>query len=331
MILRDFWVLFLIPFAIAGLLYLSKRLKSASVRFPSLALIKTRGNSLRLLGTQILPWLRLAAVTLFLMALARPSSPVENAKIEAEGIDIVLTIDCSGSMLAEDFQSNNQHRNRLHVVKKAAEDFINMRKDDRIGIVAFAARAYTVCPLTLDYQWLIKNLERIRIGDIEDGTAIGSAIMSSLNRLKDSHAKSKVIILLTDGVNNAGKVSPFTAAEAAKALEVKIYTIGAGTKGLVPYPVRTVWGERAYRDVRIEIDEDTLKHIAETTGGVYYRATDTESLEQIYRDIDSLEKTRIEEAGFTRYNELFHLFLIPALLLLAIELVLSNTLLRRLP
>lgn len=331
MIFRDFWILFLIPLILAAFFYLSKRARLCSVRFSSLDIINRPKLSVRLISMKALLWFRLAAIALFLIALARPSSPIENAKVEAEGIDIVLTIDCSGSMQAEDFKMNNKRQNRLFVVKKVAEDFIKMRKNDKIGIVAFAARAYTVCPLTLDYQWLIKNLERIRIGDIEDGTAIGSAIMSSLNRLKDSDAKSKIIVLLTDGVNNAGRVSPFVAAETAKALGVKIYTIGAGAKGLAPYPVKTAWGDTVYRNVRIEIDEDTLKQIAEETAGKYYRATDTKSLKQIYKEIDSLEKTRIEEIGFTHYNELFYIFLIPALLLLLFEIILSNTLLRRLP
>ncbi len=331
MIFRDFWVLFLIPFILAAFFYLSKRAGCASVRFSSLDIIDSPDITIKLIGMKMLPWLRLIAVSLFLVALARPSAPLENAKIEAEGIDIVLTIDCSGSMRAEDFEMDNRRQNRLFVAKRVAEDFIKMRTNDKIGLVAFAARAYTVCPLTLDYPWLIKNLERIRIGDIEDGTAIGSAIMSSLNRLRDTQAKSKIIVLLTDGVSNAGRVSPFVAAETAKALGIKIYAIGAGSMGLAPYPVRTAWGEMVYQNVKIEIDEATLKEIADETGGKYYRATDTRSLKQIYKEIDALEKTPVEEAGFTRYNELFYIFLIPALLLLLLEIVLSNTLLRRLP
>ncbi len=331
MIFRDPWVLFLIPFILAVFIYLTRRFKPAAVRFSSFGIIGDPKLSVKLIGLRALFWLRLAAIALFLVALARPSSPIENAKIETDGIDIVLAIDCSGSMLAEDFKLNNRRQNRLFVVKDVAADFIRMRKNDRIGIIAFAARAYTVCPLTLDYSWLIKNLERIRIGDIEDGTAVGSAIMSSLNRLRDSTAKSRIMVLLTDGISNAGKVSPFVAAEAAKALGIKIYTIGAGTKGLAPYPARTPWGDTVYRNVKIEIDEDTLKQIAEETGGKYYRATDTKSLKQIYKEIDLLEKTPIKDIGFTRYKELFYIFLIPALLLLLLEIILSNTVLRRLP
>ncbi|MDP8296652.1 MAG: VWA domain-containing protein [Candidatus Orphnella occulta] len=331
MIFRDFWVLFLIPIVLVGGFFISKRSKSASIRFSSLDIINNPKITIKLIGLEALLWLRLGAICLFLVALARPSSPIENAKVEAEGIDIVLAIDCSSSMLAEDFKLNNKRQNRLVVVKKVAQDFIEMRTNDKIGIIAFAARAYTVCPLTLDYPWLIKNLERIRIGDIEDGTAVGSAIMSSLNRLRDSQAKSKIIILLTDGVNNAGRVSPFVAAETAKSLGVKIYTVGAGAKGVAPYPARTAWGKIVYRNVEIEIDEDTLKEIAKETNGKYYRATDTRSLMQIYKEIDALEKTPVEDIGFTRYSELFPLFLIAALILLLLETTLSNTFLRRLP
>lgn len=331
MIFRDFWILFLIPPVLGTLFFLSKKRRHASVRFSSLDIIESSKPSLKILGRRALLYIRLIAVALFLIALSRPSSPVENTKIETEGIDIVLAIDSSGSMQAEDFELDNKRRNRLYVVKKVAEDFIEMRKYDRIAIVAFAARAYTVCPLTLDHTWLIRNLDRIHIGDIEDGTAIGSAIMSSLNRLKDSGAKSRIIVLLTDGVNNAGRVSPLVAAEAAKAIGVKIYTIGAGSKGLAPYPVQTIWGETVYKNVKIEIDENTLQEIADETGGTYYRATDTQSLKDIYKQIDAMEKVKIEETGFTRYKELFCLFLIPALLLLMIEAVLSNTLLRSLP
>jgi len=206
-----------------------------------------------------------------------------------------------------------------------------MRQSDRIGMVAFAARAYTVCPLTLDYPWLISNLERVEIGAIEDGTAVGSAISSSLNRLKDTEAKAKVIVLLTDGVNNAGKISPLTAAEAAKALGVKIYTIGAGTKGLAPYPVRGLFGQKGYRNIKVEIDEKTLKKIARMSGGKYFRATDAKSLKNIYREIDALEKTPIEETGFQQYKELFSRLVVSALSLLMLEIFLSNTVLRRLP
>ena len=265
------------------------------------------------------------------MALARPRVSLEAAKIQTEGIDIVLAIDCSSSMLAEDFKLDWKRQNRLKVVKDVVKDFIRARKTDRIGMVAFAARAYTVCPLTLDYDWLLKNLERVEIGASHDGTTIGSAISSSLNRLKTTKAKSKVVVLLTDGINNTGKISPLMAAEAAKALRIKIYTIGAGSKGLAPYPMKGPWGQTVYRRVKSQIDETALKKIAQETGGRCFRATDTESLRNIYSEIDSLEKTPVEESGFQQYRELFSRLLIPALVLLMLEIILANTILRKLP
>jgi Ca-activated chloride channel family protein len=234
-------------------------------------------------------------------------------------------------MLAEDFKLGGQRQNRVEVVKSVVKDFIMGRSNDRIAIVAFAARAYMVCPLTLDYGWLLDNLERVKTGLVEDGTAIGAGIATSLNRLKDTKGKSKVIILLTDGRNNTGKISPLTAAEAARALKIKIYTIGAGSKGPVPYPVKDFFGNTVYQPVEIDIDEDTLIKIADITGGKYFRATDTESLRKIYKEIDSLEKTVIEEKGYLEYNELFNIFLILSLVFLLLDIILSNTILRKIP
>jgi Ca-activated chloride channel family protein len=256
---------------------------------------------------------------------------LQESKIESEGIDIVLAIDTSTSMLAEDFELGGKRENRLEVVKEVVREFITQRNSDRIGIVAFASRAYTVSPLTLDYGWLMQSLERVKIGMIEDGTAIGSGLSSALNRLKDTTAKGKVVILLTDGRNTAGRISPITAAEDAAALDIKAYTIGAGTKGLAPYPAQDLFGNKVYRQVSIEIDEQILRKIAENTGAQYFRATDTESLKAIYESIDTLEKTTIEETGYREYKELFHLFLIPGLVLLLLEIVLKKSLLRSLP
>lgn len=331
MIFRDFWILFFIPVAIICAYLFKNRRASASIRFSSGDLIKGAKSTWRIYLANNLIYLRLAAIVLFLLALARPRVPLEETKIETEGIDIVLAIDCSGSMLAEDFTIGGKRLNRLAVVKRVVEDFIRDRKSDRIGMVAFAARAYTVCPLTLDYDWLIQNLERVKIGAIEDGTAVGSALGSSLNRLKDTKAKSKIIILLTDGVNNTGKIAPLTAAEAAKALGIKVYTIGAGSKGLVPYPVQDFWGRKVYQNVEINIDEDTLRKIAQETNAKYFRATDAESLTKIYKAIDALEKSPIEEKGFQEYREMFYLFLIAGLIILILEVILSNTILRKLP
>ncbi|MFH1867789.1 MAG: VWA domain-containing protein [Candidatus Omnitrophota bacterium] len=331
MIFKDPWILLFFPFVIVAAYFLKPIYSSSAMRFSSAELLKSRKPTLKLLLAKNLIYLRAAALLLFFLALARPRIPLQETKIQTEGVDIVLAIDASGSMRAEDFTIGTKRCNRLDIVKKVVEDFIRMRKSDRIGIVAFAARAYTVCPLTLDYDWLIKNLERVEIGSIEDGTAVGSAISSSLNRLKETEAKSKIVILLTDGINNAGKISPLTAAEAAKALGIKVYTIGAGSKGEVPYPVRGPWGQTAYRKVEIEIDENMLKQIAQETGAKYFRATDTESLKSIYKEIDTLEKTPVEEIGFQEYEELFFRFLIAGLVLLLLEIILSNTILRKLP
>jgi len=331
MIFKDTWVFLLIPVVILYAYFVKKKNILSGIRFSSGELVKDSKITLKLLFAKNLFYLRVVAIILFILALARPRVPLEETKIQMEGIDIVLAIDCSGSMLAEDFKIDRKRRSRFEVVKEVVEDFIRERKSDKIGMIAFAARAYTVCPLTLDYDWLIKNLERVKIGAIEDGTAIGSAIGSSLNRLKDTVAKSKVVILLTDGINNAGKVAPQTAAEAAKALGIKIYTIGVGTKGLASYPVKGLWGEKVYQKVKIEIDEDVLKQIAEITEGYYFRATSTETLREIYDQIDALEKTTVEESGFQEYKELFAKFLILALILLMLEIVLSNTILRKLP
>jgi Ca-activated chloride channel family protein len=331
MTFKDIWLLLLLPLIIVLLDLFKSRRFISSIRFSSVELLKRPRPTLRLRLARKLVYLRAVTIVLFILALARPRSPQETAQVQTEGVDIVLAIDCSGSMLAEDFKIDWKRQNRLYAVKKVVEEFIAARRNDRIGMIAFAAGAYTVCPLTLDYGWLMKNLARVEIGTIEDGTAIGSAISSSLNRLRDTQAKTKLVILLTDGINNSGKIAPLMAAEAARALGIKIYTIGAGSKGLVPYPAKDAWGQSVYRYIKNEIDEETLQRIAQETGGRYFRATDTDSLRKIYREIDALEKTTIEESGFQQYDELFLRFLLPALALLMVELVLSNTVSRKLP
>jgi Ca-activated chloride channel family protein len=323
--------LFIIP--AAGLIFfLTRKKKAASaLRFSSGELLKDLKVSFKVRLTGKIPVLRLLAICLMVLALARPQSPVADSRIESEGIDIVLALDCSTSMLAEDFILQGKRLARIEVIKNVVREFIRGRRNDRMGLVAFAARAYTVCPLTLDYGWLMQNLERLKTGIIEDGTAIGSGIAASLNRLRGTTAKSKVVILLTDGRNNTGEISPLTAAEAAKAIRVKVYTIGAGAKGPVPYPVKDFFGNTVYQPMQIDIDEDTLMKIAEITGAKYFRATDTESLKAIYREIDRLEKSPIEDKGYLQYNELFGLFLIPGLFILFLEIILGNTLLRTIP
>ena len=331
MIFHDFWVFLLLPFILVLLFYNWKKNKRPGIRFSSKIFLREIKPTFKLKLYQNLIFLRMLSLAFIITALARPQSPIKGTKIRTEGIDIVLAIDVSTSMKAEDFRIGGKRENRLEVVKDVIKNFIKGRKNDRIGIVAFAGRAYTVCPLTLDYGWILSNLERIKIGMIEDGTAIGDGIASSLNRLKDTKAKGKVIILLTDGRNNAGEISPLVAAEASRALNVKIYTIGAGTKGLAPYPVKDFFGNTVYQSIRIDLDENTLKKIASTTHGKYYRATDTKSLREIYKEIDKLEKTPIVEKGYTEYKELFPIFLIIGLSLLLLEITLDNIVFRRVP
>jgi len=331
MIFKDYLFLLLIPIVFGFIFFLRKKDRVSAIEFSSLELITNYKQSFKLLLAKNLIYLRLVILILFILALARLRAPIDDTKVRVEGIDIVLAVDSSGSMLAEDFKIAGNRQNRLEAAKEVIDDFIKTRANDRFGLVTFAARAYTVCPLTLDHAWVLKNLERVEIGNIEDGTAIGSAISSSLNRIKNTEAKSKIIILLTDGVNNAGKISPAVAAEAAKALGVKIYAIGIGTKGLVPYPMKGFRGRTVYQKVKIDIDEDVLKEISDVTGGKYFRAKSTESLKSIYNEIDKLEKVSIEESGFREYKELFPIFLILGLILLLFEIVLSNTVLRKIP
>ncbi len=314
--------------------YLVKRFENkreSFLRFSNQDFIKGLPGSLKVALSRSLIYVKAMALVLFIAAAARPLATIEKTRIFVEGIDIVLAVDTSSSMLAMDFEVKGQRVDRLEAVKKVVLDFIKKRPNDRIGMVAFSAQAYTVCPLTLDHDWLEKNVERVQIGMIEDGTAIGSAISASLNRVKDTDTKEKIIILLTDGRNNAGRISPLAGAEAARALGVSIYTIGAGTKGMAPYPVKDMFGNTVLRPVEIEIDEALLKKIAVVTGGEYFRATDTRSLEKIYDKIDQLEKTKMEETGYNIYRELFGLFFIPGLMLLLAEIILARTILRRIP
>lgn len=312
-------------------LYLSRRRIGSAITFPSQELVAGLRPTLRLKFSKKVIFLKAAALILLIFALARPQAVLEDVRTISEGVDIVLTLDTSTSMLAEDFKAGAKRVNRYDVVREVVKEFIKKRKSDRIGMVAFAGRAYTVCPLTTDYMWLNENLDRIRVGMIEDATAIGSAIASSLNRLRTSKTKSKVIILLTDGVNNAGTVSPQVAAQAARAMRAKIYAIGVGTKGLVPYPFKDIYGRTIYKNIPIEIDEDVLRKIADITGGKYYLAQDTETLVRIYDEINRLEKSNIEQRGYREYKELFYYYLIPGLVILALEIFLTNTVFLKVP
>jgi Ca-activated chloride channel family protein len=244
---------------------------------------------------------------------------------------MILAMDCSGSMEALDFKLDGDRANRLDVVKSVVSKFIDARPNDRIGLVGFAGAPYLVSPLTLDHDWLQQNLERVKIGTVEDGTAIGSALATSVNRLREQPSKSKIVVLLTDGQNNAGKVMPDTAAQAAKAMGVKVYTIGAGVRGEAPIPVTDAFGNKRLAMAQVDVDEDTLRKIAAETGGKFFRATDTQSLKNIYAEIDRLEKTAHQLKKFEHHTELFAWAVVPALAVLGAGLGLGHTRFRRLP
>ena len=325
------WVLFLL-LVIPLLAWLKGKFGgTAGVTFSNTSMLAKIGNRRRSRSGAFLAALTYLALALFIVALARPQFGRVTTRVQATGVDIMLVLDVSRSMLAEDFTIGNRRANRIDAVKLVTEQFIRERPNDRIGLVAFAGRPYLVSPLTLDHDWLIRNLERLRIGLVEDGTAIGSAIASAANRLKDKEAKTKLTVLLTDGDNNAGKVQPLTAAEAAKALGIRIYTIGAGTEGEAPFPLTNQFGRTVYRNVLVKFDEKTLQEIATMTSGQYFRATDTNSLRTIFGEIDKLEKSKVEVEKTAQYRDLFMWFLIPGLACLALEILLSQTVWRRLP
>ena len=303
----------------------------ARMRFPSAAGLESATHQGHPSWLRLPTILRVVALTLVVVALARPQQGLESSRLQTEGIDIVLAVDVSGSMLAEDFQLHGQRANRLEVVKQAVKEFVTNRPNDRMGLVVFAGRPYTQCPLTLDHGWLLTQVDRAKIGMVEDGTAIGSGIATALNRLRRSKSNSRIMVLLTDGVNNAGTVTPEAAAQLAKTLGVRIYTIGAGTKGLAPYPATDIFGRRVDQQVKIEVDDEGLTKIARLTGGQYFRATDTDSLRTIYHEIDRMEKTTIEQPQYVSYKEWYPWFVIPAMLLLLGEVVASETWLRVLP
>ncbi|MFQ5753480.1 MAG: VWA domain-containing protein [bacterium] len=302
--------------------------RGGTLRYSNLGLVKNVekfSNKKKLRHTIF--GLRLVALALLIICFARPQSGRTEEEVITEGIDIVLTIDISSSMLAEDFKPHN----RLEAAKLVAADFIRGRKNDRIGMVVFAAKSFTQCPITLDYGILLRFIEEVKIGMIEDGTAIGMAIANAANRLRDSKAKSKVVILLTDGQNNRGELDPITAAKVAEAFGIRIYTIGVGKKGDALYPVDDpIFGKRYVR-MPVQIDEKMLQEIAQITKGNYFRATDKESLDNIFKEIDKLEKTKIEVKQFTRFKELFPPYLFMALGVIVLEVVLTNTKFRKIP
>lgn len=269
--------------------------------------------------------LRLIIITLVIIVLARPQASNSWETSKSEGIDIVMALDISGSMMAQDFKPN-----RLDAAKKVAAEFISDREQDRIGLVIFAGESFTQAPLTTDHGVLLNLLHEIRPGMIEDGTAIGLGLANAVNRLKDSKSKSRIVILLTDGSNNRGQIAPITAAELAQSYGIRVYTIGVGTRGMAPAPVMTPFGERI-QNVPVDIDEKTLTQIADLTGGEYFRAVDNNSLKKIYEQIDSMEKYLVNVNKVVRKNELYLPYILLALGLLLVEVTLRRTILRNIP
>ena len=309
-------------------LYIRKETrKKGSLRFPDVGAFRGIRPSRTLRWRHALVALRCVGLGLLILALARPQFGRRSRDVLTQGIDIVLAIDVSTSMEAKDLDSR---MSRLEVCKEAVAQFIKGRENDRIGMVIFAGESFTQAPLTLDYGVLLTVLDNVRTGMVEDGTAIGLGVATAVNRLRATPAKSKVVVLLTDGVNNKGEIDPITAARAAAAVGVKVYTIGAGSEGTIMQKVDGLFGPH-YVPVKVEIDEKVLQEIARTTGGRYYRATDARKMEDIYAEISRLEKTDIKTKEYTEYSELFGYFLAPCLALVTIEAALANTRFRRIP
>ncbi len=309
-----------------------ERSQRPAVRYSDLSAARAAGASARVRLRHGVFALRLLGLGLLIVALARPRQGHTSEEVSTEGVDIMLLLDVSSSMRALDFKP----RNRLHVAKERTKEFVNMRRHDRVGLVVFAARAYTKCPLTLDYDILTQFIGEADLGKLEDGTAIGTAVATGANRLLSSKAKSKVLILLTDGANNRGDVAPLAAAKAAAEVGMRIYTIGVGKEGQVPYPFegRDPWTGKTVRRVQMiesDLDEQTLVDIADATGGKYFRAHNAEKLGEIYGLIDELEKTEIKTMSYTSYSERFFPWLIAGALMLLVELVLAHTVFRRIP
>jgi Ca-activated chloride channel family protein len=318
------YLLLILPLLIAWYIFRQKDAK------PSLQLSTLKGFTKAPLSLRVylrhLPFaIRMVALALIVVVLARPQSFNVTQNIETEGIDIVIALDISSSMLARDFKPD-----RIEAAKSIGVQFVAGRKNDRVGLVIFAGESFTMCPLTTDHASVINMFNDVKLGLLEDGTAIGNGLATAVTRLKDSDAKSKVVILLTDGVNNRGEIAPLMAADIAKTFGVRVYAVGVGSIGTAPYPVQTPFGTR-YQDVKVEIDEDMLEQIASSTGGKYFRAIDNKALEKVYQEIDQLEKTKIEVIETTRKSEEFTIYALWALALLGFDFILRATLLRSIP
>lgn len=325
------WVLFTLV-ALPILSYLKGKTGAVSaIRFSSTATMSTLCQGSQSKTGALLQRTTLLTIALLLVAASRPQQEKSKTYMQASGVDIILAFDVSGSMRAEDMPIKSRRTSRIEAVKRMAQQFINQRPHDRIGIIAFAGRPYLISPPTLDHDWLTTNLSRVEVGMIEDRTAIGSAIASAARRLKDRASTSKIVILLTDGANNAGHISPLTAAVAARVLGIRIYTIGTGSSSPVPYPVVNIFGETQYQMVKFDSDFRTLKEIAEKTDGQYFRATDSQSLTKIFQEINRMEKSRAAISNISFHRELFPYLVSAALVLLTVEIVLSQTIWKQLP
>jgi Ca-activated chloride channel family protein len=323
-----FWAMALLPIVI---LWRGRRGPVAAVEYSDVSLARDVARRTRSRIGGFIWLLPIVAAALMIVGLARPQRTQSRTEVTANGIDIVLALDVSGSMQALDFKVDNTRVNRIAVVKSVVSKFVDERPNDRIGLIAFAGAPYIVSPLTLDHDWLQQNLERVNVGGADDGTAIGSAIAAAVNHLRTVTTKSRVVILLTDGVNNTGKIPPLAAAEAARALGVKVYTIGVGVRGKAPIPVRDESGRTHVVMAYVDVDEATLQAVANETGGQFYRATDTDSLQKIYEQINRYETSAQSVEKFEQVEELYRRALYPALGLLLLWVLLQHTRYRRLP
>ena len=323
---HPYWLILLLLVPVLGVWEWRRAKRQAGLRFSNAAALRVTPRTFWARLGWLPALLRMAALTFGILALARPQERNVSQERFAEGVDIMMVLDTSTSMRAQDFTPN-----RFEAARDVAGEFIRSRLSDRVGIIVFAAKAFTQAPLTLDYNFLQQMLDEVQVGLIEDGTAIGTALATAVNRLKETEAKSKVIILLTDGQNNRGEVDPVTASEVAATLDVRIYAIGVGTYGEAPFVRDLPFGGRQRQMVPVEIDEEMLRTVATNTGGRYFRATNKQSLRDVYEEIGELEKTQIETRIYTDYQERYALFLWPAFGLILLEVLMSNTRLRRFP
>ncbi len=313
------WLLLALPL-LAYWFYYKRNTYYPTFSIPQHGGVLTQTDSLKVILFKYLPILKLITYALFIITLARPQSALSENEISTQGIDIVLSLDISGSMLARDFTPD-----RLEAAKKVAMQFIKERPNDRIGLVVFSGESFTQCPITIDHQVLLNLFKDIKSGMIEDGTAIGMGLATGVARLKESKSKTKVIILMTDGINNMGYIDPYSAIKIAQNYGIRVYTIGIGKMGMAPYPVKDQNGNTFYQNMPVQIDEPLLRKIAAETGGVYYRATDNSNLKSIYSTIDKLEKSKIKVSNYHRRSERYHVFLFLALICLLADFILRNT------